>query len=205
MSASLAVRSGSSQPSISTRRVRPVHLALACVDHARHQAVVEATAHRAGLETGGRTHRAAKGRWPRLKKAESAWVWPLSVQQAGTGLCPSTRDCPWCSAPSDAAGTPSSLGHKPNNASLRCPACSPTCPSGLGGCLAHVLWSWVRSPAFRSASPGVAHNSCTVTARRRVISPGRTPCGLHRVLRDGKGLCVLAAFPLNGFSFVSLE
>ena len=34
---------------------------------------------------------------------------------------------------------------------------------------------------------------------------GRAPCGLPRVLRDGKGLRVLAAFPLNGFSFVLLK
>ena len=54
---------------------------------------------------------------------------------------------------------------------------------------------------FRSFSPGIVHNSCTASGHRF----GRAPCELPGFLRDGKGLCVLVALPLNGFFFVLLK
>jgi len=61
--------------------------------------------------------------------------------------------------------------------------------------------SWTAMTKDRFAGEQAGHSGSTASGHLL----GRAPCGLPRVLRDGKGLRVLAALPLNGFSFVLLK
>jgi len=78
-------------------------------------------------------------------------------------------------------------------------------PSGLGGCLACVSWSWVTSPAFRSFSTGIVHKFVRSGSTASGHIPGSGILRAMPVLRDGKGLRGLAVLPLNAFSSALLK
>ena len=81
---------------------------------------------------------------------------------------------------------PSSLGYEPHDAGLRCLVCSPTC---------HLAWAVVLPASLQldyvSGVPfDLPGSRAQIRAQlRRGVrsSPRRAPCGLPRVLRDGKG------------------
>jgi hypothetical protein len=68
---------------------------------------------------------------------------------------------------------------------------------GVSSVLRHAIWpgrlscprpySWTTSLAFHSISPGLVHRSVHSFGAASGHLLGRAPCGLPRVLRDGKG------------------